>query len=73
MPDWVPERRQVIGARIRHARERANLTQLQLGQLIGREHKTVHYFEYGTRVATLDDLLLIAAALDVLLSDLVAE
>jgi transcriptional regulator with XRE-family HTH domain len=73
MPDWVPERRQVIGGRIRDAREHANLTQAALGERIGRDHKTIHHFEYGTRVPNLNDLLLLARALDVPLTELVAE
>lgn len=70
MPDWVFLRRKEIGARIRTCREHAGLTQLQLGNLIGRDHRTIHRWEYAARIPTLEDLLLIADALDVSLADL---
>jgi transcriptional regulator with XRE-family HTH domain len=71
LPAWVPARRAVIGARVRAAREEANLTQVQLGDRIGRDHKTVHRYEHATRIPNLEDLLLIADALNVPLADLV--
>jgi transcriptional regulator with XRE-family HTH domain len=71
MPDWVHARRREIGARIRDARLNANLTQLQLGELIGRDHRTIHRWEYALRIPDLEDLLLIADALDTPLADLV--
>jgi transcriptional regulator with XRE-family HTH domain len=71
MPDWVSARRREIGARIRTARERAGLTQLQLGNRIGRDHRTIHRWEYATRTPNLADLLLLAHAVDVPLEDLV--
>ncbi len=70
-PDWLAARRQQIGARIRDARLAANLTQLQLGNLVGRDHRTIHRWEYGARIPTLDDLLLVADAVGVPLTDLV--
>ncbi|MFG2307681.1 helix-turn-helix domain-containing protein [Streptomyces sp. NPDC048566] len=71
MPDWVPARRREIGARIRTARLHANLTQVQLGERIGRDHRTVHRWEYAERIPTLEDLLLLAHVLGVDLADLV--
>jgi transcriptional regulator with XRE-family HTH domain len=71
MPDWVHARRREIGARIRDARLNANLTQVQLGELIGRDHRTIHRWEYAFRIPDLEDLLLIADALDVPLAELV--
>jgi len=71
MPDWVLPRRRQIGARIREARLAANLTQAALAERVGREHRTVHRWEYAQRVPNLEDLLLIAAAVDVPLADLV--
>jgi transcriptional regulator with XRE-family HTH domain len=71
MPDWVSARRREIGARIRTAREHAGLTQLQLGNRIGRDHRTIHRWEYATRIPTLEDLLLLADAMSVPLADLV--
>ncbi|MVO84214.1 helix-turn-helix domain-containing protein [Streptomyces sp. p1417] len=71
LPDWVPTRRREIGGRIRAARRSAHLSQVALGERIGRDHKTVHRYEAATSVPTLIDLLLIADALDVPLADLV--
>ncbi|WP_405676943.1 helix-turn-helix domain-containing protein [Streptomyces sp. NBC_01511] len=72
-PDWVLTRRQAIGTRIRAAREAAGLTQIQLGEMAGLDHKTIHRIEYGTSDPTLGMLIRIAAALDMSLSDLVWE
>lgn len=71
MPDWVLPRRRQIGERLRAARTEANLTQLQLGQLVGRDNRTIHRWEYAQRIPSLEDLLLIADALNVPLADLV--
>ena len=73
LPDWVRLRRRAIGDHIRAARMYANLTQAQLAERIGREHKTISKFEHAVSVPTLTDLLLIAHALDVPLADLVRE
>ena len=70
-PAWVLTRRQQVGNRIRAARIAANLTQARLGELIGRDHRTIHRWEYGQRVPNLDDLLLLADALGVELDELV--
>ncbi|GHI91259.1 helix-turn-helix domain-containing protein [Streptomyces olivaceus] len=71
MPDWVPARRRQFGERLRAARLHANLTQLELGQRIGRDHRTIHRWEYALRKPDLEDLLLLADALNVPLADLV--
>lgn len=71
MPDWVHARRREIGARIRDARLNANLTQVQLGELIGRDHRTIHRWEYAQRMPDLQDLLLLADALNIPLAKLV--
>jgi transcriptional regulator with XRE-family HTH domain len=65
LPDWLIPRRREVGARIRAARTHAGLTQLDLGNRIGRDHRTIHRWEYGTRVPSLDDLLLLADALGI--------
>lgn len=71
MPDWVSLRRKEIGARIRTARQHAGLTQLQLGNRIGRDHRTIHRWEYAIRIPTLEDLLLLADAMGIPLTELV--
>lgn len=70
MPDWVLTRRRAIGDHIRTARLDAQLSQVQLGELIGRDHKTIHRYETAQSVPTLVDLLLMAEALDTPLADL---
>jgi transcriptional regulator with XRE-family HTH domain len=44
---------------------------VQLGEHVGRDHRTIHRWEYAYRVPTLDDLLLLADALGVPLRDLI--
>ncbi|WP_406157009.1 helix-turn-helix domain-containing protein [Streptomyces canus] len=65
LPDWLIPRRREVGARIRAARTYAGLTQLELGNRVGRDHRTIHRWEYGQRVPSLDDLLLLADTLGV--------
>ncbi|MFH9826708.1 helix-turn-helix transcriptional regulator [Streptomyces bobili] len=71
MPDWVSPRRRQIGTRIRSARRTAGLSQLQLGLRIGRDHRTIHRWEYATADPSLTDLLLLADALGIPLPRLV--
>ncbi|CAL9352793.1 hypothetical protein SUDANB1_00495 [Streptomyces sp. enrichment culture] len=71
LPDWVPRRRAQIGLQIREARRRAHLSQMQLGERIGRDNKTISRWENALTAPDLTDLLLIADALGVPLSDLV--
>lgn len=71
MPDWVPARRREIGVRIRAGRRAARLTQEQLAEHIGRDRKTIVRWENAYSVPDLDDLLLLADALDIPLADLV--
>lgn len=71
MPDWVPARRRQIGERIRTARREAHLSQIQLGERVGRDHKTIHRYETAATAPGLTELLLIADAIGVPLADLV--
>lgn len=71
MPNWVQARRREIGDRIRTARRTAGFSQIQLGERIGRDHKTVHRYETAQTPPDLVDLLLLADALDIPLADLV--
>lgn len=72
-PDWVLTYRQAVGARIREARRRANLTQEALGALVGVDHKTIHRIEYATSEPGLGLLVQIARAVGSTVSDLVRE
>lgn len=71
MPDWVHPRRREIGERLRNARRNARLSQVDLGELVGRDHKTIHRWETAATDPGLTDLLLLADALDVPLAELV--
>jgi transcriptional regulator with XRE-family HTH domain len=71
LPDWVPRRRQQIGQQIRDARRAAELSQIQLGERVGRDHKTISRWENALTAPDLTDLILIADALNVPLADLV--
>lgn len=71
LPDWVSTRRREIGDRIRTRRRAAGLSQLQLGERIGRDHKTIHRWETAQRAPDLTDLLLVADTLGIPLADLV--
>ncbi|AUH38891.1 helix-turn-helix transcriptional regulator [Streptomyces sp. CMB-StM0423] len=54
--------RQAVGARIRELRVESNLTQWQLGELVGADHKTIHRIEYGRSDPPLSLLVRIARA-----------
>ncbi len=70
-PAWVLARRRIIGSQLRTARKHAGLTQLQLGERIDRDAKSISRWENGHRAPDLTDLILIADALAVPLADLV--
>jgi transcriptional regulator with XRE-family HTH domain len=44
---------------------------MQLGDRIGRDHRTIHRWEHATRIPNLQDLLLLADAVGVPLADLI--
>ncbi|MET7412539.1 helix-turn-helix domain-containing protein [Streptomyces rubiginosohelvolus] len=69
-PDWVLPRRQRIGRRLCALREDRGLTQIQLGERAGMDHKTVHRIEYAITDPSLSMLLRLAAALDVEVAEL---
>jgi transcriptional regulator with XRE-family HTH domain len=71
MPDWVPARRRQIGERIRLARRSVGLSQAQLGERVGRDHKAIHRWETAATNLSITDLLLLADALNIPLADLV--
>lgn len=71
MPDWVLTRQQAIGQRIRDRRLYAGLSQVELGERIGRDHKTIHRWESAATAPSLIDLLLVADAVGVPIAELV--
>ena len=70
-PDWVLARRRAIGERIRTARLQANLTQERLAELAGMDRQAINRIEQGHQSALVDNLIRIAEALNVPLSQLV--
>jgi transcriptional regulator with XRE-family HTH domain len=71
LPEWALAQQRVIGERIRVARRQAGMSQVQLGEAVGRDHKTVHRWETALTAPTLMDLILIAHAVNVPLAELV--
>ena len=61
-----------MGDRIRAARLRADLSQEKLAERVDVDRKTINRIEQGHHAPRIDTLLLIADALGVPLSDLVA-
>jgi transcriptional regulator with XRE-family HTH domain len=70
-PDWVLERRRAVGNRIRAARLHANLTQERLAESAAMDRQTINRIEQGHASPLLDNLIRIADAIGVPLSDLV--
>lgn len=56
--------------RLRAARKTAHLTQQQLGEQIDRDVKSISRWENGYRAPDLNDIILIAKALNLSLGDL---
>lgn len=64
-PDWIQQHRWNLGTRIREHRHRAGLSQLQLADAAGIDHKTVSRAENGVYAISVDQLARIAHALGV--------
>lgn len=71
-PDWVITRRVTLGHRIADLRHGADLSQEQLGNLAGMDRRSIQRYENAQRDPTYSDLLLIARALRVHVTDLLA-
>lgn len=70
-PDWVIDRRRVIGDQIRAARLEANLTQQKVAELAGMERQAINRIKQGHQAALIDNLIRIADAIGADLADLV--
>lgn len=70
-PDWVLTCRRAIGDHIRAARRTRGLSQEKLAELAGMDRQAINRIEQGHQAALIDNLIRIAAALDVPLADLV--
>jgi transcriptional regulator with XRE-family HTH domain len=72
-PDWVRQRQIALGRRIADLRRQAELSQDQLATLMGVERRTVQRYENAVTDPRYADLLLIAHALRVHVTDLLAS
>lgn len=72
-PQWIQDRRQLLGDRVRSARLHANRTQENLAHAAGIDRSTLQRIETGTNDARVSHLWLIAAALEVPVAELIAE
>ncbi|MBT2525518.1 helix-turn-helix transcriptional regulator [Streptomyces sp. ISL-99] len=74
IPDgWLLEQRRLLGQRIWAARTHANLTQGRLAERAGIDRKTVYRAELATHTPSYEQVLRIAYALGVPLSELVRQ
>ncbi|MFR9796862.1 helix-turn-helix domain-containing protein [Streptomyces sp. MS06] len=69
-PDWVIRRRITLGHRIADLRRQAELSQEQLAHMAGIERRSIQRYESAQRDPQYSDLLLIAHALRVHVTDL---
>ena len=69
-PDWVIARRAALGHRIADLRQAAELSQEELAHLAGMERRSIQRYESAQRDPRYSDLLLIAHALRVHVTDL---
>jgi transcriptional regulator with XRE-family HTH domain len=69
-PDWVTARRVMLGHRIADLRRRVELSQEELAHLAGMERRSIQRYENAQRDPRYSDLLLIAHALRVHVTDL---
>lgn len=71
-PDWIHARQIALGRRIADLRRAADLSQEELGNLMGVERRTIQRYENAVTDPRYADLLLLAQALRVPLADLLA-
>lgn len=65
LPDWLQRHRWEVGERLRRLRLDRGLSQVQLAERAGLDHRTISRAENGRRNIGLDDLARIARGLDV--------
>ncbi|MGW7347813.1 helix-turn-helix domain-containing protein [Streptomyces sp. NPDC054854] len=71
LPPWVIDRREELGERIAQSRRDLHLPQDQLADRIGLQRRSIQRYERGERDPRYSDLLLIADALEVSVTQLV--
>ncbi|WP_217235490.1 helix-turn-helix transcriptional regulator [Streptomyces sp. AC555_RSS877] len=72
-PDWVTDRCVTLGHRIADLRRQAELSQEELAHLAGLERRSIQRYENAKRDPRYSDLLLIAHALRVHVTDLLGS
>lgn len=72
-PDWIIQKRRIVGDRVRARREYANLSQEELSYRSGIPRLTVQRIESGATDARLGWLLRVAQALGLTLGDLLGD
>ncbi|MEY9876664.1 transcriptional regulator with XRE-family HTH domain [Streptacidiphilus sp. MAP12-33] len=70
LPHWLQQHRWAVGALIRQHRQAAGLSQVQLAERAGIDHKTVSRAENGVYAVSIDQVARIARALGVSSSEL---
>lgn len=73
LPDWVHAERRELGHRIAARRQELGLSQDGLADRIGMERRSVQRYEAGVRDPGYSELLLMARALEMSLTDLVQQ
>lgn len=63
LPHWIQQYRWAVGERIRDQRHAAGLSQVQLADRAGIDHKTVSRAENGVYAVSVDQLARLARAL----------
>lgn len=70
LPQWIQQHRWAVGTLIRTHRTNAGLSQVQLAERAGVDHKTVSRAENGVYAVSVDQLARFARALDISSSEL---
>lgn len=65
LPEWLQRHRWEVGARIRSLRQAASLSQIQLGERVHIDHKSISRYENGLRNLGIDEAAIIARGLGV--------
>lgn len=65
LPSWLQHNRRAVGERIRDLRLSAGLSQVELGQRVDLDHKTISRYENGLRNVGIDEVALLSRALGV--------
>ncbi|MFJ8883590.1 helix-turn-helix transcriptional regulator [Streptomyces sp. NPDC102402] len=73
LPEQIHQQRRDLGERIRVLRSGARKTQEAFAEMTGIDRRTLQRIERGTSDPRFSDLLLIARALEMTVSDLVQE